>query len=100
MNKIKRSTKNIKYKKFHIFAYLKSKAGKYNIALLELKENNCNTEVQSEPSQTSKTELSAKILNDIQLLILFGKSSDLDVRTGSEYAFVTNTKKLFTCSIV
>ena len=58
------------------------------MGLLELTENNCNTETHSEPSQTSKAESFAKILNDIQLLIIFAKKFQLN----SEYAFEQTQK--------
>ena len=38
------------------------------------------------PSQTSKMELFAKIINGFQLLNIFAKISILDVRLGFEYA--------------
>ena len=58
------------------------------MGLLELRENSCNTEMHSEPSQTSKTESFAKIINGIQLLIIFAKKFQLN----SEYAFEETQK--------
>ena len=42
--------------------------------------------VYSKPSQTSKMERFAKIVNVIHLLAIFAKSSILDVWLGSEWA--------------
>ena len=39
-----------------------------------------------EPSQTSKNELSAKVVNGLELLTIFAKSSMLDARLDSDYA--------------
>ena len=44
------------------------------------------TEAYSEPSQTSKMDSFAKIVNGVQPLIIFAKHSILDVWQGSEYA--------------
>ena len=46
----------------------------------------CYTEAYSEPSQTSKMELFARIIKGFQLLTIFIKSSILDIRLGFEYA--------------
>ena len=43
-------------------------------------------EVYSEPRRTSKMEFFEKIVNYFQPLIIFAKSSILDIRLGSEYA--------------
>ena len=40
----------------------------------------------SEPCHTSKMELFAKIVNDIQPFTIFAKSTTSDVLQGSEYA--------------
>ena len=45
-----------------------------------------NSEVYSEPCQTSKMESFAKILSNYKLLSIFAKYSILDVSHGSEYA--------------
>ena len=39
----------------------------------------------SEPSRTSKMKLFPKILNGLKQLIIFAKSSILDIRLGSKY---------------
>ena len=49
------------------------------------------TEAYSEPSRTSKMELFAKIVNSRTPLIIFTKSSILDVWLGSEYASFKTT---------
>ena len=43
------------------------------------------SEANSEPRQTSKAELFAKIANGFSSLTIFVKSSITDVRLGSEY---------------
>ena len=45
-------------------------------------------ETYSEPCQTSKMELLAKIVNALKLLFTFAKTSILDPKQGSEYAYV------------
>ena len=44
--------------------------------------------MHSEPSQTSKMEIYAKIVNGRELLTIFAKSFILDVWLGSEYVSV------------
>ena len=45
-----------------------------------------NSGTYSEPNETSKMKLFANIVNSVQLLTIFAKSSILDVRLDSEYA--------------
>ena len=45
-----------------------------------------NSEAYSEPCQTSKMEVFGKIVNGFSFLIIFGKSSILDVFQDSEFA--------------
>ena len=47
------------------------------------------TETQSEPSQASKVELFAKIVNCFEPITIFAKRSNLDIWLGSEYASVS-----------
>ena len=58
------------------------------------------SETFSEPSQTSKTELFAKIINNWKPLTIFTKSSILDVRLGSEYASELNWLNWISLSIL
>ena len=44
-----------------------------------------NTEAHEEPTQTSKVELFAKIINDFHSLTIIADSFILDVWLGSEY---------------
>ena len=52
----------------------------------EIKQQNKSYMKTKKPSQTSKMLLFAKIINCIQPLAVFAKSSILDVLLGSEYA--------------
>ena len=45
------------------------------------------SEVYSEPSQTSKMQFFAKIVEDFESLIIFVKCSISDVQLGSEYTY-------------
>ena len=53
------------------------------------------TESHPEPSQTSKVELFAKIINGSKSLIVFARSSILDDWFGSEYACFVRKKDHF-----
>ena len=48
-----------------------------------------STQLELEPSQTSKMELFAEIVNDYQPLIVLVKSSILDLLLGSDYIYAS-----------
>ena len=56
-------------------------------------------EVYSEPSGPSRIVLFAKVVNGFQLLIIFAKSSFLDVWLGFKYAPEKGLLKLNRCQI-